>query len=301
VGDHRPSTPIGGLVDGVGSKAVRRSLVWAGAARPARTATAVAVVVAFALPAALVVVGATRPPGTSVLSGTNWLRAPARLDALRIASAQIDLPTLLRNSLLVTLLAVPVTVLLASWAGTALALTGPQARRTLVAVAVLALVTPTSVLWVPRVVIARRLGLADRLPVLAAPALMATSATFVILLALATARLPRSLVDAARIEGMGPLRTWWRVVVPLTRGPLVTVAVLAFVARWADLVEPQLLLASPERRTLPLGLAVLRTDEVSQAPIALAAAVVATIPPVVVFALGARWLLGATHDRRGRP
>lgn len=280
---------------------MRRSLVWAGAARPARTATAVAVVVAFALPAALVVVGATRPPGTSVLSGTNWLRAPARLDALRIASAQIDLPTLLRNSLLVTLLAVPVTVLLASWAGTALALTGPQARRTLVAVAVLALVTPTSVLWVPRVVIARRLGLADRLPVLAAPALMATSATFVILLALATARLPRSLVDAARIEGMGPLRTWWRVVVPLTRGPLVTVAVLAFVARWADLVEPQLLLASPERRTLPLGLAVLRTDEVSQAPIALAAAVVATIPPVVVFALGARWLLGATHDRRGRP
>lgn len=262
-----------------------------------RTALAMTLVVAFAIPVALVITAATRPPGTSVLQGADWLRAPAGFEGLRVASRQVDLPTLFRNSFVVSAIAVPVTVLVASWAGTALAVARGGARRWLAAVAVVGLVTPASVLWVPRVVLARQLGLADRLPVLAAPALMATSATFVVLLALATARIPASLIDAARLEGLSAARTWWRVVVPLTRGPLVAVAVLAFALRWSDLVEPQLLLSDPSRRTLPLGIALLRTVEVSQFPVTLSAAVVATIPPALAFLAGARWLLGGGGDR----
>lgn len=258
---------------------------------------AVAIAIAFAVPLVVVAVAATRPPGTSVLQGADWLRAPAQLEGFRVAAGLIDLPTLFTNSLVVVALAVPVTVMLASLAGTAVALATGGARRVLVATAALVLVTPASVLWVPRVVLARRLGLADQVPTVASPALMATSATFVVLLALAAHRIPRSLIDAARLEGLSTWRTWWTIVVPLTRGPLVAVAVLAFAIRWADLVEPQLLLSSPDRRTLALGLAALQTVEISQFPVALSAAVVATIPPALVFAFGARWLLSDLEGR----
>lgn len=246
-----------------------------------------------AAPVVAALAGSLQSPGDGTFTGLGWVVRPPTLDAFRAALTTVPLTRWLLTTALVCAVAVPVATLTASWAGAAAVLGDHTTRRLVVAASAAAMLVPPSALWVPRVVAATRLGLAGNPMVLAAPALAATTPILVLLCASATARIPSSVLDAARVEGAGALRIWWRVVVPLTGRTLTAVAVLALVAHWGDLVEPLLLLGDQERLTVAVGLTQLRTTEVPQYPIVLAACVLAAAPPLVLFALGQRALLGA--------
>ncbi len=154
---------------------------------------------------------------------------------------------------------------------------------------------PASAVWVPRFVLLGRLGLTDSLVPLVLPALMGTTPFAVLLCFWASRRIPRELLDAAHLEGLSPLQTWWRVVVPLTRPTLAAVAAIVFVAHWGNFADALLFLYSPETQTLPLGMAQLRLlGPLDQATV-LAGALVVTAPAVVAFALVQRRFLDATR------
>ena len=82
--------------------------------------------------------------------------------------------------------------------------------------------------------------------------------------------MPRDLIDAARLAGLGPLRVWWQVVLPLTRRTALAVAALAFVAHWGNFIEPLLYLYDTAKATLPMGLSSLRQLGPTDAPVLLA-------------------------------
>ncbi len=244
-----------------------------------------AVVVVFLAPLVLMVVGSLRQPGLPPPDGFDLLPVPARWANYSDVAAIVPLARQLLNSALIVVVAVPVTVLIASGAAFVM-VTGPvRVRRWLLAVSLLALMVPASALWVPRVVLYDRLGLTDHTLVAALPALMATTPFFVLLLALAFSRIPRSLFEAAAVEGLSPLRTWRTVGLPLTRPATCAVAVLAFVFHWSNLVEPLLLIAREERWPVSLGLRTLAAFEPTFYPLLLAASVVVTVPAVAAFVL----------------
>ena len=131
-----------------------------------------------------------------------------------LVTSIIDLWDQMLISVIVVLLAVPRTVLVASWAGFAI-VTGPKKTgAVLVVVSVVALMVPATALWVPRFVMFKWLGLIDTLWALMVPALMATSPFYVLVFALAYSRIPTQLYEAARVEGLSPLRTWATVAWP---------------------------------------------------------------------------------------
>ena len=102
--------------------------------------------------------------------------------------------------------AVPLTVLIASWAAfamTRLSRRGPVPDRA----SLVALMVPMTALLVPRFVIFRYLGMIDTYWPLIAPALMGTSPFYVLLFYWGFQRLPAELFEAARLEGLGPLAT----------------------------------------------------------------------------------------------
>ena len=253
-----------------------------------RVTAGIVVALLFASPLVLMVLGSFRRSGLPPLDGLELLPDVARPRNYVDATTVVPLVRQLVNSLTVVAVAVPVTVLVASLAGFAIVTAAPRTRHALVALSVLAMIVPVSALWVPRTVLLDQLGLTDRTLTVAAPALMATTPLYVLLFALALSRLPRSLFEAARVEGLSPLRTWQRVAVPLSWPTAFAVGVLAFVAHWSNVVEPILWLSREDSWTAALGLRSLASLEPTFYPLLLAAAVMVTAPAVFLFALAQR-------------
>ena len=132
------------------------------------------------------------------------------------------------------------------------------------------LTIPAAALWVPRFAIFRTLGVLDTYVPLIAPALVGTSPLLVLLCYWSARGIPRDLIDAARLSGLGPLQVWWRVVLPLTKATAFAVAALAFIAHWSNFVEPLLYLFDTAKATLPIGLSSLRQLGATDVPVLLA-------------------------------
>ena len=129
----------------------------------------------FLFPLVFLVVASLRAPGEPPPTGLDVLVPTTDTGAYERAFALVDLGRQLLNSGLVALLAVPLTVLVASWAGFAATRLGRRGRRLVIGGSLVALLVPLSALWVPRFVMFSQLSLVDTYVPLVAPALMATS------------------------------------------------------------------------------------------------------------------------------
>ncbi len=251
--------------------------------RPLRTFLVAALSLLFLGPLVFMVLGSLRAPGLPPPDGFELIPRAATWSNFKTVFAFVPLGRHLVNSLIVVAVAVPVTVLIASWAGFAIATATPRARRLLIALSVVALMVPLSALWVPRFVMFRWAGLIDTLWPLMLPALMATTPFYVLLFALSYMRVPKGLFEAARLENLSPFGVWRQVAWPLAKPTAFAVAVLAFTWHWANFVDPLLYLSTGERYTVPLGLKALLTLEPTNHPILLAGAVMVSLPPVIAF------------------
>lgn len=256
--------------------------------RSIRSATAVLVALVFVAPFVVMVSGSLRPAGLPPARSVELFSlAPAFANYLRIDDL-VGLPRAIVNSLLIAVVAVPLSVLVASWAGFAVARSSPRARRLLIGVCVVALMVPATSLLVGRFALLRTLGTLDTPLALIAPALLGMSPLYVLVFAWAYSRVPRELFDVARLEGMSPATSWRRVGMPLVRPVTVAVAVLTFAVSWGGLLEPLILLANPRWTTVPLALRQLARADPPNTPLVLAAATVACLPPIVAFAAAQR-------------
>ena len=146
------------------------------------------------------------------------------------------------------------------------------------------MVPPTAV-WLTRFLVLRELALIDTPGALLAPVWMGSSPLFVLIFYWAFRRQPVALYEAARLEGMGPLRIWAAVAMPLARPATAAVGLLTFVQYWSDFMNPLLYLRSDERYTLAVGLRVLQQLDATNWPLLMAGAVVMLLPVLVVLVL----------------
>ena len=270
----------------------------------ARHVAGPAIAAVFALPLIFMVSGSLRRPGEAPVRAADLAPTDPSLESYGDAFVLVDLGQYLRNSLVVAAIAVPLSVLFASWAGFAIARLARSSRRSarlLVAMAVAGLVAPPTALLVGRFMVFRQLGLIDTIWPLVAPALYGMSPLFVLLYAWSFYRLPREYGDVARLAGLDPLQTWWRAALPLVRPVTVAVAILAFTLTWSNFLDPLAYLTDESNYTLPLGLRSLARVGRQDTPVLLAGAVVATAPVVVAFVLLQRSFFESFRPRRSAP
>lgn len=263
---------------------------------PWRTAGALGVLLLFLAPLVFMVLGSLRQPGLPPPRTPELLPRPVEFGNYERAAALVDLGQASLNSLLVAAVAVPLSVLVASWAGFAMTQLPQAAARALVGASLVALMVPLTGLLVPRFALFRFLGLTDTLVPLIAPALLATSPFYVLVYYVAFRRLPADLYDACRLESMSPLAIWWRMAMPLVRPVTAAVAALTFVLTWSNFLDPLVYLYRKELFTVPLALRSLSTLDPTNYPLLLAGAVIATAPVILAFAVAQRWFL---HEYRG--
>jgi multiple sugar transport system permease protein len=256
-----------------------------------RLAAAAAVSALFLLPLAWMVSASLRQPGLPPPRTIEWLPNPVAWDNYTRLFDLLPMARYTANSLLVAGAAVPITLLAASWAGFAMAQMPPRAQRRLVLVSVGLLLVPVTSIWLARFMLLAWLRLTNSHAALLAPAVMGTSPLFVLLFYWAFRRVPPELYELARLEGAGALATWWRVGLPLARPTLVAVGVLTFLFYWSDFISPLLYLRSQSLYTLPVGLRQLQQLDRSNWPLLMAAAVVVTLPVVLLFLVVQRYFL----------
>lgn len=113
-------------------------------------------------------------------------------------------------------------------------------------------------------------------------------------------QLPADLEEAARIDGSGELRIFGRIMLPMVRPAVATVALFQFVQLWNDLLFPLVLLRSTEKYTLPVGLTQFFGQYQTDYSLLFAGLVITTIPLVVVFLVATRQIVAGLTAGMGR-
>ncbi|MEU4643630.1 carbohydrate ABC transporter permease [Micromonospora sp. NPDC023814] len=264
------------------------------AGRAWRTLGAAFVLLVFVPPLLLLISGSLTEPGLPPPPTPQLVPEPVSTVGYQHALEWGGLLRASLNSVLVAVVAVPLSVLVAALAGFALARLAPRTTGVVVAASLVALMVPATALLVPRFAIFRMLGLTDTLVPLIAPALLGTSPLYVLVYYLAFRALPADLYDACLVEDLSPMRTWWRVALPLVRPVTAGLTALTFVLTWSNFLDPLVYVYDRDLFTLPLALRSLSVLDPTNFPVFLAGAVLATVPALAVFVLAQRRFLH--HD-----
>ncbi|MCS7481764.1 carbohydrate ABC transporter permease [Umezawaea endophytica] len=196
------------------------------------------------------------------------------------------------NSGLLAVLSVVGTVASSALAAFAFARLRFRGRSAMFAVMISTLLLPFHVLIIPQYVVFQRLDLVDTYVPLLIGKFLASEAFFVFLIVQFIRTIPLELDESAKIDGAGPWRIFWNIVLPLARPALITTAIFTFIWTWNDFFGPLIYLSTPDKYPLPLALQ-LFIDEASGSDFGalMAMSLLALVPVVLFFLFFQRFLV----------
>ncbi|MEI9907491.1 MAG: carbohydrate ABC transporter permease [Actinomycetota bacterium] len=197
----------------------------------------------------------------------------------------IDLPRLFLNSLIISIIIVTLQLTTASLAGYAFARLHFRGKNAIFVVYLATMMIPFQVILVPMFIEMRQLGLIDSYLGLILPT--CTSAFAVFLMRQVMLGIPRELEEAAILDGASHFRLFRSIALPLCVPTLATLGILGFMGTWNAFLWPLVMIYSPEKMTLPLGLALLSGEHSSSNdwPMIMAGTTLSIIPIVIVYLL----------------
>ena len=159
-----------------------------------------------------------------------------------------------KNSLLIAILVVIGNVLSCSITAYAFARLEFRGRRIWFVVMLGTLMLPYHVTLIPQYVLFLNLGWVDTYLPLIAPKFLAADAFFIFLMVQFFRGIPRELDEAAVLDGCGPWRIYWKIMMPLSTPVLTTTAIFSFIWTWNDFLGPLVYLNDAANYTVPLAL-----------------------------------------------
>ncbi|MBN1450097.1 MAG: carbohydrate ABC transporter permease [Anaerolineales bacterium] len=152
---------------------------------------------------------------------------------------------------------------------------------------------PPQALIVPQYVFFNKLGWVGTFNPIIIPGFFAGGAAMIFLLRQSMSQIPKELDESAFVDGANHIQIFWEVVMPLIKAPLATVATFLFVGLWNSLLAPLMYLQTVDLYTLPVYVSTLYNINltVQQWPTIMTAAVLTTVPLMVVFFFAQRFIL----------
>jgi multiple sugar transport system permease protein len=187
------------------------------------------------------------------------------------------------NSFIVTIFAVTITLLLASWAAYALSRYRIPFRRGILLLMLAGNLLPPQILLIPVARITESVGIADTLFALILVQVAFGLGFYTFVLHGFMRSIPNEIFEAARVDGAGVIRTYWQILMPLCRPSLAALAALATTWIWNDLLWALTVLRSEAKFPITAELLNIQGGFVSQWNVVAAGALVAAIPTAVVF------------------
>lgn len=194
-------------------------------------------------------------------------------------------PRWFANTMIVSATAVASNLLFGALGGYAFARLRFRGSRVVLVLILATMAIPFQLTMIPTFIVMRSLGLIDTLGALIVPSLVTPFAVF--LMRQFFLSLPRELEEAAWIDGCSTLGVLFRIVLPLSRPAMATVAVLTFLGTWNDLTWPLIAINHDTQYTLQLGLTTFQGLHHTNWAAVMAGNVLTVVPVVLAF-LGAQ-------------
>jgi multiple sugar transport system permease protein len=245
----------------------------------------------FISPLVFVVLTSFKTPREAVQTPPSWWPDPFTTQAYeRIFNAD-DTPVLrwFANSMIAASCNAALVVATAALAAYALARIEFRGRSVVFAIIIATLFVPPVILLVPNYEIVGRLYWLDTLIAIIVPT--AANAFGVFFLRQFFSQLPSELEESAFLDGANRWQVFFRIVLPLSKPALATLALLAFLTNWNDFLWPVYVLFSPETRTLQAGLSTLQSANSVRYDLLMAGAVVASVPVLLLYLIAQRFVI----------
>lgn len=198
-----------------------------------------------------------------------------------------------KNSIILTIVNLVFTLASCSLVAYAFARLRARGKNIIFLILLSTMMIPTQVTLIPQFVIFRKLGWINTMLPLMIPNLFG-SPFYIFLLRQFIMRLPNSLDEAAKIDGLGYFGIYSKIVLPLIKPGLASVAVLTVIANWGWFFEPKIYLNQTEKYPLAVGVQILSTTgnvgEAQMWNIAFAAAMLLVIPMIILYFAGQKYM-----------
>jgi multiple sugar transport system permease protein len=222
----------------------------------------------------------------------NWIPVNPTLENFTSIFNDKSLPVVnwFLNSLLIASLFTLVILIIDSLAGYAYARLEFPGKNVLFGLMLATLVMPGIMFLIPNYLTIARLGWIGTIQGVIVPGFAGVFGVFFMRQFFQS--LPKELEEAAYIDGASIWRTFFSVILPLSKGPLITLGIITFLTSWNDFLWPLLILGGDRQElTLPVGLATLQGQYTFDYGKLMAGALVLTIPVLILYAVFQRYII----------
>lgn len=194
---------------------------------------------------------------------------------------RLNLSRYFLNSVLISGAATLISLLVNSMAGYAFAKLKFRGKDGLFKVLMAALVIPGQVTMLPVFLMLKEMGFINTYWAILIPGMASIFGIF--LIRQYALSIPDSLIEAARMDGATDFQVYWKVILPLCKPILITLAIFTFMGTWNDFLWPLIVLNDQEMYTLPIALANLMGEHVQDTELMMAGSVMTVLPVIILF------------------
>lgn len=193
------------------------------------------------------------------------------------------------NTTLVTVAITAIRVLTCSMAAFAFAKLRFPGRDAIFLMYLATMMVPWHAIMIPQFIIIQRMGLYDTHLALILTGSFSAFGVFIMRQNMIS--LPDGLKEAAKIDGCGSWKIFWKIIMPLSRTGMATLIALTFTQVWNDYMAPMIYLDSEENKTIQLGLAIFKREFDTDYGAIMAGTVISLIPVVIIYSLAQKYIV----------
>jgi multiple sugar transport system permease protein len=223
-------------------------------------------------------------------SATLWPQAPS-FDNYVTLFKSTNFPLYFRNSMIVAIATVVLSLVISALAAYALTRLRFRGRRVMARGLVYTYLMPSSLLFIPLLIIIRNVGLQNTMEGLVLSYLGFTVPFCTWLLMGYFVSIPVELEESAMVDGCSRLGVLWRIVLPLTLPALAIVAFFSFTLSWNEFIYASVLVTDVNVRTIPTGIPDFVVADVFFWGPMMASTLISTLPPLIVYFVFQRFLV----------
>ena len=187
------------------------------------------------------------------------------------------------NSILVVIVVTAAVIITSTLIGYVFAKYEFKGKKVLFVLLLATMMVPPQVTMIPRYLMIQEMHLFNTIGALIVPGLI--SAFSIYMARQFIADVPDSLCEAAKIDGAGPFRIYWSVILPNIKPAIGSIGIFTAMMNWNDYLNPLLMLNDMEKMTLPLGLVIFDTQRVADMSATMAAASMMMMPMIIIFVI----------------
>ena len=248
--------------------------------------------VVYFLPVIFMIIGSFKPDQTiftQIATLDGWLPTNTSWQNYHDVFARTDFLGFMWNSMVITLCVVAGGLVVNSMAGYALSRWQWRGQKTVLTILLAMLIIPVEAIAVPMFFLVTQLGWRDTLFVQIVPFI--ANAFSIYLFYTFFKQLPKELEEAAFCDGAGPMRTFFHIIVPLSKPAFASVAILTFLTQWSSFLWPLLVTSNESVRPLSLAIAEFYTLPPLQWGDIFAFGTMMVLPVLVFFIVLQRWFV----------